>query len=506
MKRQDRIAKDRYLKKLAIARQAGEVNPFENKEERLARIERAKKDYSYMVSYYFPHYATVECADFHIKFANQVKKDPYWTGFCKMGRGLAKSVESNIFLPFWLWLNGEAVYEVIVGSSEDKAKQLLEDIRAEFECNPKIIADFGEQKQLGSWEDGFFVTKGGFIGQAVGLGQSCRGLRVKNQRPNYIVPDDTETRKTIKNKRIQDELVEWVEQELLPTMDGNTERFIVSNNWFAPKMYIRSLAERHPDWKVFEVKAYDSTTYAPAWASKYTPEYYQAKEKKMGRSSALAEYNHIAKTEGKIFKEDLIQWGKLPPLNHFSAIVAHWDIAYAGNPTSDYNAVRIWGLYKNNFWLIDCFVKQTKMTPAVRWLADKHRHRPDTVTIHMRAESQFWNDEVIRTIKEVEQEQALQLPITLVDTPKTKKIDRIIQGLEALYQNGRIFYNQDLKPHADTQEGLQQLYGIEPGYNGHDDAPDSDEQAISYLSKYIIYSGAAADKIKMGEFKHDNII
>ncbi|MDP1708095.1 MAG: hypothetical protein Q8L89_03405 [Gammaproteobacteria bacterium] len=506
MKVKDKNAQERYLKKLAIARQAGIVNPFETEDDRQARLAELRKDYAKCTAYYFGHYATCAPAPCHTRIANKMKRNKHYKGFAKWPRGHAKSVECNITLPFWLWLNGEPMYLVIVGSSEDKAKRLLEDIRAEFEANPKIIADFGEQKSMGDWEDGFFITKGGFIGQAQGLGQSCRGLRVKNLRPTMIVPDDTETRKTIRNERIQDELVEWVETELLPCMDGPCERLVICNNWFAPKMYIKKLAEKHPDWDVDEVFAYDPVTYEPYWKSKYTADYWRKKEQQMGRSSAHAEYLHVAKMIGKIFTEKLIQWGKLPPLNHFTAIVLHWDIAYAGNATSDYNACRIWGLYKNNFWLIDCFVKQTKMRPAVSYIAHKHRTRPSTVAIHLRAESQFWNDEVKRTIREVEQEERIQLPITLVDTPRTKKIERIISGLEALYQNGRVFYNEELKSHADTQEGIQQLLGIEPGYSGNDDAPDADEQAIDYLSKYIVYSDTGSDRMRIGTIESENVI
>jgi predicted phage terminase large subunit-like protein len=504
MKQQDKKAKDQYLKKLAIARQAGSANAYETKEEQIARIERAKKDPQFMINYYFPQYADCESADFQIKWLKRVKRDPMLIAFCKWGVGLAKSVLNNIFVPFMLWLCDEPVYLVVVGQNEKRAQQLLDDIRAEFEANPKIIHDFGEQKQLGTWEDGFFQTRGGFIGQAIGFRQSTRGLRVKNLRPTLFNLDDLETKQTVRNERIQDEGVEWIEGELLGRMDGNYERMILSNNWFAPSMIMRKLAERHPDWHVDEVIAYNTSTYEPAWPSKYTPEYYKKKEKKMGISTAHAEYCHIAKIEGKIFKPELVQWTKLPPLNHFKTIVAHWDIAYAGNPTSDYNAVRIWGLYKNNFYLIDCFVKQTKMKPAVRWIAHKHKTTPDTVVIHWRAESQFWNDEVKRTIKEVEEEEGVQLPITMVDTPKTKKIDRIIAGLEALYQNGRVFYNEDLKSHNDTQKGLQQLYGIEPGNNNHDDAPDADQQAISHLSKFIII-GKKTRKPKVGRVESKNI-
>ncbi len=41
-----------------------------------------------------------------------------------------------------------------VGKSEDSAIRLLGDLQAELEFNQKLIADFGEQKNLGSWLEG----------------------------------------------------------------------------------------------------------------------------------------------------------------------------------------------------------------------------------------------------------------------------------------------------------------------------------------------------------------
>ena len=156
-----------------------------------------------MVERYFPHYADAPCADFQIEWAKMVQKNPTFKGFCQWGRALAQSVCNYIFIPFWLWLQGEPMYLVIIGNSYERAEQLLEDIKAEFEANPRILADFGEQKQLGTWEDGFFITKGGFIGQALGMGQNTRGLRVKNKRPTFIVADDLEDKEINKNPRRQ---------------------------------------------------------------------------------------------------------------------------------------------------------------------------------------------------------------------------------------------------------------------------------------------------------------
>jgi len=489
MKRAEKLAYERYLRQLRLAASAGQVDPYETPEQKRARIERAKKDSAFMVRYYFPHFASAESAGFQIHFAKKVKRNKLFKGFAQWGRGLAKSVWNDVFIPFWLWINGEPVYLVIIGDSETKAKQLLGDIMAEFEANPRIKNDFGEQKNLGSWEDGFFVTKGGFIGQALGTGQNVRGLRIQSKRPTHIVVDDIETRDINKNPKRQREITEWIERALIPTMDGPIRRFVYAHNKYAPQMIQTMLQERHPDWYVHNVNAYDPVTYQPAWPEKYDRDYYRQLEKEIGRLAAMAEYNNEPHKEGAIFKWEMIQWAPLPRLTSFDMIAGRWDVAYAGTANSDYNAVRVWGLKDGRFYYIDGYVRQSKMIDAVRWIADFQRRLPKNVIVHWGYEAQFWNDELERTIRQVEREIGIPLSMTKIQRPRVSKYNRIL-SLHPYYQNGRIYYNEKLKSNVDCQTGIAQLLGIEPGYKGHDDAPDADEMAISYLSKFYYGAGS----------------
>ena len=484
MKFKDKQALKKYKEKLELIKSGATLNPFETDDEKQAIIQKLKSDPDFLVRFLFPHYATSKSAWFQIRLAKAVLKNKKTRRLVKWGRGLAKSVWCDVIIPIMLWINGEHVALLIVGNNETKAIQLLSDVQAEFESNPRLIHYFGEQKLTGSWSDGDFQTKDGrFIGWAIGMGQDARGFRKKSQRPNLVVCDDLEDKDTVKNPKRQDEIVKWIEDSLLKTMDGDTRRYLHANNDPFPRSIQGQLAERHDNWIVDEVKAYDKVTYEPAWPEKYGPEYYKEQEED-GILSAHAEFLHEPHTEGKIFKQEQIQWGKRPRLNHMKIIAGHWDVAYAGNKDSDYNAVRVWGLYKNQFWYIDSFVRQTKMKAALQWMAYFQTQLPPTVTVHWRFEAQFWNDEVKRTIQEVEDEEDIKLNLVKVDTPRTRKYDRLI-SMQPYYQNGRPYYDQDKKSHKDTQTGLQQLYGIEPGYRTHDDAPDADEQCIRYLEKHI---------------------
>jgi phage terminase large subunit-like protein len=203
----------------------------------------------------------------------------------------------------------------------------------------------------------------------------------------------------------------------------------------------------------------------------------------MGIVAAYAEYLHETKLEGAIFSEEQIQWTKIPALTDFKMILVHWDIAYTDNEKSDYNAVKAWGLLDNNFYLIDCYVKQSKMKQAVAWMCELKKRIPQGTNIIFQYESQFWNGEVQRAIDEVESAYGVSLNLMKVALPHVNKFMRMVT-MQPYYQNSRMYYNEILKSQADTQIGIMQLCALEEGSAEHDDSPDADQQAISMLEKY----------------------
>ena len=184
LKKEDKLALDRYLEKLSQIQQFSQVNLNESDKDKKLRIARAKKDYAFFVKYYFPHYATSDCADFHIEAAKYILKHRNCVDVEAWFRGAAKSTHLDIMVPFWLWLNNELDVMLLIGKSADDAKILLSDLQAEFEANPQILADFGEQKSIGGWGEGNFVTKNGVAFYSLGRGQSPLGVRLRNKRPN----------------------------------------------------------------------------------------------------------------------------------------------------------------------------------------------------------------------------------------------------------------------------------------------------------------------------------
>jgi len=478
---------DEYIKRLEIARTATTVDPFESLTAKMNRIQKAKQDIKYMVETYLPHYATAESAAFQVEFANLVSKNPLFKGFAEWGRGLAKSVWCNVIIPLWLWIRGEEIFFCLMSDSKERAEELLSDVQAELEGNTLLINDFGKQKSEGDWAVGKFSTiDQRFIGRAFGIKKKVRGVRIGHRRPNYWSIDDLETPDTISNPKRMRKQAEIIERDVIPTMTGYHRRVVYANNKFARVMTQTILQERHPKWKVHQIKAYNKATHKPAWPSMYSKQYYIQQEEDMGIPAAYAEYLHETKLEGKNFSEDMIQWGKLPGWLDYDMIIAHWDIAYTDNETSDYNAVRVWGVKDRKFYLIDCFVRQAKMKLACNWMCEFKKRVLQGANILFQFESQFWNEEVQRNIDEAEEAHGVFLNIMSVDIPKgSNKLGRMLK-MVPYFQNSRIYYNEELKAHNDTQVGTMQLCAVEEGSNEKDDSPDADQYALSALEKYVV--------------------
>ena len=497
----DKRALEEYKQKLKLIRDGAGTIPFMSNDEKRAIIQKAKKDPGYFCTEFFGHYATSKPGWFHIRLAKACLKNKRIRRLVRWGRGLAKSVWCDVIIPMWLWVNEEEIFLVLIGNNEDKAKILLGDIQAEFEANPKIIHFFGTQFNRGSWEAGDFTTKDGrFIGKALGMGQSPLGLRRGAKRPNFVVCDDLEDKDTSRNPTRQDEIVKWIENDVLPLMDGDVMRFLYPNNDPWARSIQNQLEKLHPNWYLDLVEAYNEETFKPAWPEKYSGTYYSEWEIDIGSIAARAQFNHKHHTKGKIFTDDDIQWGKPPRLNQFRIVVGFWDVAFSGK--NDYNAVKVWGLLGRDFWQMKAFVRQCKMIEAIRFMYEYEETLPKTVIVHWKVESQFWNDPVKDALKVAESEFKRTLNIVTVDKPSGHKYDRILT-MHPYYQNGRIYYNEVEYANNDMKVGIEQLKGIEPNYRTHDDSPDADEQALREISKYI-RSDAFEPRITTASEMHSN--
>lgn len=333
--------------------------------EKEKRIRRLQSNYAAFCEYYFPHFLqlrdkttgevirTIHNAPFHNQAAQKVKNTPNLKAVFMWPRGHAKSTHMDIFTPLWLMFQTKRLinFMVVVGKSEDSAIRLLGDIQAELEYNQRIISDFGTQKNAGDWQEGEFKTKDGVKFLACGRGQSPRGLRDREARPDYIVIDDLDDDELCRNEKRVHDLTDWVKEALFGSLDVGRGRFIMVGNLISKTSVLFNLAHTKGVF-LSKIVAVDSDG-EPVWREKWTKDEAKAYADFVGFRAWNKEMMHNPIKDGTIFRHDWIHYKKVLPLNKYDQLICYTDPSFKSTTANDYKASRFWGKIGTEFHLID---------------------------------------------------------------------------------------------------------------------------------------------------------
>lgn len=483
-------AQERWKQHCETVQSATAVNINETQAQRLARIRRLRSDYAAFVDYYFPHWTVnpetgkaTPCAPFHVSAANAILKDRNIKAAFQWHRGAAKSTNMDVFVPMWLMAqeHREINVMVLVGKSEDNAKTLLGDIQAELQYNQRYIHDFGEQYNVGSWEEGEFVTRSEVAFFARGRGQSPRGLRYRSHRPDYVIVDDLDDDELVESPDRVNKLFDWLRSALFGTLDGGRGRFIMVGNLIAKN----SVLARWCDIKsvhVTRVNIYDNRGNV-SWAAKWTPQEVKDIEAVVGYRAFQKEYMNNPIIEGAIFRNEWIRWGKRPAWSKFSENVLYIDPSFKGSTKNDYKAAKLWGKAGTTLYHLRAFVRQSSVAEMVRWCYDLYEWtREQGIVVRWYMEANFMQDTILDEFRREGELRGYQLPITGDKRKKPDKFQRV-EAISPLWERGFVVYDETQRDDPDMLAGIDQTLAFEKGMRGHDDAPDADEGAIWMLQR-----------------------
>lgn len=459
------------------------------------RIRRLQKDYAAFCEYYFPHFLqlrdkvtgevirTIHNAPFHNAAARKVHNTPNLKAVFKWPRGHAKSTHFDIFMPLWLMFQPKRLinFMVLVGKSEDSADRLLGDIQAELQYNKRIIADFGKQMSMGSWTEGEFTTKEGVYFLACGRGQSPRGLRKREARPDYIVIDDLDDDELCRNERRVRELTDWVKEALFGALDVGRGRFLMVGNLISKTSVLANICATK-GVHVSEIKAVDNEG-NPVWKEKWTKEEAREYADFVGYRAWNKEMMHNPIVEGTVFKQEWIKYAKRPAWWEFDELVLYIDPSWKSKKTNDTKAAKLWGKCRSRLWHLRAFVRKASVAELVRWCYDLYEWSLEIgLPIRFMMEASFMQDIILDDFTVEGNLRGFQLPITGDMRKKPDKFQRV-EAISPLWERGFVFYDQTQKEDPDMLAGVAQTLAFEKGMSGNDDAPDADEGAIYILQK-----------------------
>ena len=239
---------------IANFRDSTPIDMSESKIEQLRRIDVLEKKPEDWFRYYFPKFCTAEPAEFHKKATRRLMQHPEWYEVRAWSRELAKSSRSMMEICY-LALTGRIHNILLVSNSHDNATALLLPYKAFFEANQRVIHDYGTQQRTGSWKSDRFIIRKGCSFRAIGWGESPRGTRNNEKRPDFILIDDIDTDEECRNEEIMKNKVNWIEQALICTRSiSNPTRILVNGNIIHEQCAVNALGKNADVFEIVNIR------------------------------------------------------------------------------------------------------------------------------------------------------------------------------------------------------------------------------------------------------------
>lgn len=287
---------------------------------------------------FFPHYQTIAPAEFHPDLI-RILQDPTLKSLNIMGfRESAKSTIATLAYPIWLAVNRVTDFIILSSDTDDQARLILENVRAELENNEALIECYGTLKGDREWGSETIVLSNGVRIMARSRGQKFRGLRHRQHRPGVVIVDDPEDRKWVRKKANRDETERWLTGDVIPGMDRNGKIVVLSN-----MLHTDCLGMRLRRNKAFLSKEYNIIENGRCtWPAKYpTKASLEAVRDRVGRTAWMREYRlKVVPDDGQVVKEEWIRkYAEIPKEFRRMMQITGIDLAISEKASADFTAM-----------------------------------------------------------------------------------------------------------------------------------------------------------------------
>jgi len=383
-----------------------------------------------------------------------------------------------------LVMTGKKRNVLMVSHSYDNACELLMPYMINLESNIRLMNDYGRQKGIRSWEVGKFITTGGVSFRAIGSGQSPRGTKNEEQRPDTVIVDDIDTDEKSRNQRRVEDTWKWIERALIPAMSVSGSKLIIFLGNIISKESIIVKASRVSDYfEKINIRDKDGKS---MWPEKNSEEDIDYILSKISYTSAQQEYYNNPITEGTVFEQ--ITYKQIPQLRNMKFLVAYGDPSFKDSKKNDFKAVALIGKFKSEYFILKAFVDQTTTAVMADWYKQINEWVKDRVPVYYYIEANATQDTILEQVKKRLQELQCNFTVTGDYRKKGDKFSRIESALEPINRNGLFYFNKSEKDNPHMKRLEEQFLALEPKLSAHDDGPDAVEGGKWILDRKIVAS------------------
>ena len=356
---------------------------------------------------------------------------------------------------------------LVIGENYDRAASRLAAIRRELEMNELLLQAFGELRGDTWGEDRLVLTSGVCI-QCLGKGQSLRGIKHLDQRPDFVFGDDLENRQDAITPEARAKVSDWWNFDLMPAMDP-LGKWRMAATTLHPEALPETLARSDPpvfvDGRMVEdgviVHRYpwyylnEEGVKTAAWPERFPMKLIEASEAQYIAQGKLQGYRQefmcqAEAPELKPFKQDMMRVE--PRVKTWQAVYSMTDPARTRNKNSADTGHAVWSWIGPKLVIWDAWGRQLLPNEIVDALFDTwDTYHPARIGIERDGLEEF----LMQPIRAEQVKRGIMLPIDDQKAP-VGKVD-FIKGLQPFFNAREVEF---VKPLPELQA---QLLGFPTG-------------------------------------------
>jgi len=287
----------------------------------LIRKTLARSSHYYFFHIYLAHHIQYETAPFQKEIISITEDFKQKFAIILAFRGSAKSTLVSLSYAIWSVIGKQNLkFILLISQTQGQARQLLANIRSEFESNELLRRDFGPFEDSNEvWRSNSLVLpRYNTMVMAASLGESIRGYKHGQYRPQLIILDDIEDNNSIRTKDGRDKTYNFVTSEVIPAGDTETKYLLVGNLLHSDSVVMRlknEIENGNRDGIIKEYPLWDKDK-KPLWVAKFnTKKSIEKLKKKVGNDKIFRqEYLlEIVSNEEQVIEREWIQrYDELP--------------------------------------------------------------------------------------------------------------------------------------------------------------------------------------------------
>ncbi len=335
---------------------------------------------------------------------------------------------------------------VIGGENEPRAIERLGAIKHEFETNDYIPELFGNLVGA-TWAERKIVLTNGVCIQALGRGQSMRGVKYLDQRPDLFFGDDLEDEEAVATPEAREKFMRWLLRVVIPALAPGA-RMRIAGTRLDPESAIVKISQ-WPDWEKtripWEYKDKDTGERRATWPARFPLEHIDTTREQFAQAGDLNGYQREYMCEAldpgsQNFTPDMIKIEPTP--RTWQATYAFVDPARTTNKvTSAHTGWCVWSWVGNKMIVWDA--------GGELWMPDKIVDQLFVIDdayspIDIGVEEDGLNEFIMQPIRAEQVRRGYMLPVRALRAPREMNKQSFIKGLQPFFKAGEVVFAKPL--------------------------------------------------------------